>query len=101
MIEKLNESIHRFVFNNFNNSYEKLLQEINQLSLRERPINDMLILVFLAFNNAAANHNNNNNNNFIYIAKIDQLNLNTKTAGINLCAVDKLFQISVSNKKNY
>ena len=36
---------------------------------------------------------------FIYIAKIDQLNLNIKTAGINLYAVDKIFQISVSNKK--
>ena len=49
IIEKLNESIHRFVFNDFNDSYEKLLQEINQPSLRERRINDMLILVFLAF----------------------------------------------------
>ena len=36
---------------------------------------------------------------FIYTAKIDQLNLNIKTAGINLCAVDKIFQISVSDKK--
>ena len=59
----------------------------------------MLILVFLALNNAAPIYNNNNNNNFIYIAKIDQLNLNIKTAGINLYAVDKIFQISVSNKK--
>ena len=57
----------------------------------------MLILVFLALNNAAPRFNNNNN--FIYIAKIDQLNLNIKTAGINLCAVDKIFQFSVSNKK--
>ena len=40
-------------FDNFNNSYEKLLQEINQPSLRARRINDMLILVFLALNNAA------------------------------------------------
>ena len=45
------------------------------------------------------NNSNNNNNNFIYTAKIDQLNLNIKTAGINLCTVDKIFQISVSNKK--
>ena len=96
IIEKLNESIHRFVFNDLINSYEKLLQEINQLSLRERRINDMLILVFLALNNAAPSYNNNN---FIYIAKIDQLNSNIKTAGINLCAVDKIFQFSVSNKK--
>ena len=45
----------------------------------------------------------NNNDNFIYPAKIDQLNLNIKTAGINLCAVDKIFQISVylAIKKNY
>ena len=48
VIENLNESILRFVFNDFNNSYEKLLQEINQASLRARRINDMLILVFLA-----------------------------------------------------
>ena len=53
IIEKLNESILRFVFNDFNDSYEKLLQEINQPSLRARRINDMLILVFLASNNAA------------------------------------------------
>ena len=33
--------------------------------------------------------------------KIDQLNLNIKTAGpgINLSAIDKIFQIRVSNKK--
>ena len=48
IIEKLNESILRFVFNDFNNSYEKLLQEINQPSLRARQINDMLILVFFS-----------------------------------------------------
>lgn len=48
IIEKLNESILRFVFNDFNNSYEKLLQEINQPSLGACRINDMLILVFLA-----------------------------------------------------
>ena len=30
IIEKLNESILRFVYNDFHNSYEKLLQEINQ-----------------------------------------------------------------------
>ena len=43
-------------FDNFNNSYEKLLQEINQPSLRARGINDMLILVFLALNNAAPSY---------------------------------------------
>ena len=61
----------------------------------------MLILVFLAFNKTALDYNNNDN--FIYPAKIDQLNLNIKTAGINLCAVDKIFQISVylAIKKNY
>ena len=48
IIEKLNGSILRFVFNDFNNSYEKLLQEINQPSLRARQINDMLILVFFS-----------------------------------------------------
>ena len=46
------------------------------------------------------NNNNNNSNNFIYTSKIDQLNLNIKTAGINLCAVVKPFQISVAIK-NY
>ena len=40
-----------------------------------------------------------NNNNFIYTSKIDQLNLNIKTAGINPCAVVKPFQISVAIKK--
>jgi len=50
-IEKL-----RFVFNDFNSSYEKLLQEINQPSLRARRINDMLILVFLALNDAAPSY---------------------------------------------
>ena len=47
-IEKLNESILRFVLNDFTSSYEKLLQEINQPSLRARRINDMLILVFFS-----------------------------------------------------
>ena len=46
IIEKLKESILRFVFNAFYNPFEKLLQEINQPSLRARRINDMLILVF-------------------------------------------------------
>ena len=50
------ESILRFVYNDFNNSYEKLLQEINQPSLRARLINDMLILVYLALNNAAPSY---------------------------------------------
>ena len=53
IIETLNESILRFVFNDFNNSYEKLLQEINHPSLRARRIKDMLILAFLPLNNAA------------------------------------------------
>ena len=56
VIDKLSESILRFVFNDFNNSYEKLLQKINQASLRARRINDMLILVFLALNNAAPSY---------------------------------------------
>ena len=56
IIEKLNASIVRFVFNDFNNSYEKLSQEINQPNLRARRINDMLILVFLALNNAAPSY---------------------------------------------
>ena len=55
VIENLNQSILCFVFNDFN-SYEKLLQEINQASLRARRINDMLILVFLALNNAAPSY---------------------------------------------
>ena len=45
-----------FVFNDYNNSYEKLLQEIKQPSLRARRINDTLILVFLALNNAAPSY---------------------------------------------
>ena len=56
VIENLNQSTLCFVFNDFNNSYEKLLQEINQASLRARRINDMLILVFLALNNAAPSY---------------------------------------------
>ena len=56
VIENVNQSILCFVFNDFNNSYEKLLQEINQASLRARRINDMLILVFLALNNAAPSY---------------------------------------------
>ena len=56
IIEKLNESILRFVYNDFNNSYEKLSQEINQPSLRARRINDMLVLVYLALNNAAPSY---------------------------------------------
>ena len=51
-----NESILHFNFNDFNNSYETLLQEINQPTLRARRINDMLILVFLALNNAAPSY---------------------------------------------
>ena len=68
----------------------------NQFSLRERRINDKLILVFLAFYKATPS---DNCNNLIYTAEIDQLNLNIKTAGINLCTVDKIFQISARNKK--
>ena len=49
IIEKLNESILRFVFNDFNNSYEKLLEEIYQPSLRARRINNMLILAYRFF----------------------------------------------------
>ena len=45
------------------------------------------------------NNNNNNSNNFIYTSKIDQLNLNIKTAAIKPCAVVKPFQISVAIKK--
>ena len=33
------------------------------------------------------------------LQKIDQLNLNVKTAGINLFAINKIFQIRASNKK--
>ena len=59
----------------------------------------MLILVFLALNNAAPRFNNNNN--FIYIAKIDQLNLNIKTAGINLCELIKYLKLVLAIKKDY
>ena len=56
IIEKLNKSIHRFVFNDLNNLYEKLLQEINQPSLKACQINNMLLLVFLAINNAGPSY---------------------------------------------
>ena len=49
IIEKLNESTLRFVFIDFNNSYEKLSQEINQPSLRARRINNTLILAYRFF----------------------------------------------------
>ena len=49
LIVKLNESILCFLFNDFNNSYEKLLQEINQPSLRARRIHNMLILAYRFF----------------------------------------------------
>ena len=60
----------------------------------------MLILVFLALNNAAPSYNNNNNN-FIYIAKIDQLNLNIRTAGINLCELIKYLKLVLAIKRDY
>ena len=59
----------------------------------------MLILVFLALNNAAPRFNNNNY--FIYIAKIDQLNLNIKTAGINLCELIKYLKLVLAIEKDY
>ena len=34
-------------------------------------------------------------NTLFILQKINQLTLNIKTAGINLCAVEKIFQISV------
>ena len=37
-------------------TYEKLLQEINQPCLTARRINDMLILIFLALNNAVPSY---------------------------------------------
>ena len=45
-----------FVFD-FNNSHDKLLEEIKQPSLKTRRANDMLILVYLALNDAAASSN--------------------------------------------
>ena len=36
---------------------------------------------------------------FIYIAKIDQLNLNIKTAGINLCELIKYLKLVLAIKK--
>ena len=61
VIEKLlNESILRFVFNDFNNSYEwNYYKNKKKASLRARRINDMLILVFLALNNAAPSYISN------------------------------------------
>lgn len=55
-LERLNESILRFVFNDFNNSYDRLLEEINQPSLKTCRINATLILVYLALNNAAPSY---------------------------------------------
>ena len=54
--------------------------------------------------NETNNNNNNNNNNIIiiiiinalFILQKNHLNLNIKTASLNLYAVDKIFQISVS-----
>jgi len=38
-------------------------------------------------------------NTLFILQKIDQLNLNMTTAGINLCAIDKIFQIVLAIKK--
>ena len=55
-LQRLKESIIRFVIDDFINSHHKLLEEINQPSLKIRKINDMLTLVYLALNDAAPNH---------------------------------------------
>ena len=42
-----------------------------------------------------------NDKDFIYTAKQDQRNLNVKTAGTNLCAVGKMFQITLAINTPY
>ena len=46
-LERLNESILRFVLSDHDSSYEKLLENINMPSLRIQRIHDMLVLVYL------------------------------------------------------
>ena len=42
---------------------------------------------------------NNDNDKYLFILqKVDELNLNIKTGDINLCAVDKIFQIVLKIK---
>ena len=55
-LERLKESILFSGFNDFNNSYDKLLEEMKQPSLKARRINDMLTLVYLALNDAAPSY---------------------------------------------
>lgn len=52
----LRESILRFLFNYFNNLCLKLLEKMNQPSLKTRRIIDMLTLVYLALNDAAPSY---------------------------------------------
>ena len=59
----------------------------------------MLILVFLAFNNAAPGYNNNNN--FYLYCKNRSAEFKYKDSWSKPMWVDKIFKISVGNKKKY
>lgn len=45
-LDKLNERSLRFVFNDFNSAYEQLLKQMNQPTLYNRRVHDMLTLVY-------------------------------------------------------
>ena len=92
VIDKLSESILRFVFNEFNNSYEKLLQEINQASLTVRRINDTLILVFLALNNAAPSYISD----FLPSAKQASTVARQTQTSYSTCKSNKLWSLLIS-----
>ena len=49
-LEKINERCLRFVFNDFHSTYDELLDHINQPSLQDRRIHDMLTLTYRALN---------------------------------------------------
>ena len=52
-LEKIIERCLRFVFNDFHSTYDELLDHINQPSLQDRRIHDMLTLTYRALNGNA------------------------------------------------
>ena len=84
IIEKLIESILRFVFNDIYNPFEKLLQEV--ISLRARQINDVLILVFLALNNAAPSYISD-----LFTERQSSISLRGKRRLVTTCKYNKLW----------
>ena len=52
-LEKINERCLCFVFNDFHSTYDELLDHINQPSLQDRRIHDMLTLTYRALNGNA------------------------------------------------